>query len=115
MGTLAAVASWSGRLLAIGLVAVWGAFFVDHLEWFVHPSRGFPPARVWLLQLVHLVLLAGLLMLIRWQIPGSVLTVAAALVFFAAAAGPRFLLFFGVTTLPVALILLGRVLQFRSV
>src|SRR5262245_8030435 len=103
MGTLAAVASWSGRLLAVGLVAFWGAFFVEHLEWFVHPGQGLPPVRVWLLQLVHLVLLAGLLMLIRWEIPGSILTVAAALVFFAAAAGPRFPLFFGVTILPVVL------------
>ena len=76
-----------GRVLAIGFLAVWGAFFVEHLGWFLHPGQGFPPARVWLLQLVHLAQLAGLLMLIRWEIPGSVLKIAAAPVFFAAVAG----------------------------
>jgi hypothetical protein len=41
-------------------------------------------------------------------------TIAAALVFFAAVAGRRFPLFFGVTTLPVALVLIGRLLQLRA-
>ena len=111
MRTIAFLASWSGRVLAVVLFAFWGAFFVHHLAWFLHPGQGLPPARVWLLQLVHLVLLAGLLTLLRWEIPGGLLTIAAALVFFAAVAGRNFLLFFGVTILPVLLILLGRLLQ----
>jgi hypothetical protein len=49
MGILAALASWSGRVLAIGLFEFWGAFFVEHLGWFVHPGQGVPPVRVWLL------------------------------------------------------------------
>jgi hypothetical protein len=108
MKILASFALWSGRALAVGLFAVWGAFFLDHLEWFLHPGRGLPPVSVWLLQLVHLGLLAGLLMLLFWEIPGGLVTIVAALVFFVAAAGPRFPLFFGVTILPVALVLLGR-------
>ena len=108
MRMLVAVAFWSGRILAIGLFLFWGAFFVEHLGWFLHPGEGLPPARVWLLQLAHLILLAGLLTLVRREILGSILTVAAALVFFAATAGPRFPVFFGLTILPVVLTLLGR-------
>jgi hypothetical protein len=115
MRILAVVALWSGRALAVGLFAVWGAFFLEHLEWFLHPGRGLPPVSVWLLQLVHFGLLAGLLMLLFWEIPGGLLTIAAALAFFAAVAGPRFPLFFGVTILPVALVLLGRWLLHRVV
>ena len=113
MRILAAVLSWSGRALAVGCFAVWGMFFVEHLGWFMDPGRGLPPVRVWLLQLAHLVLLAGLLVLLRWEIAGSIVTIAAALVFFAEVAGPRFLLFFGVTIVPVILVLLGRALQYR--
>jgi hypothetical protein len=113
MARVAVIVLWSGRILAIGLLALWGAFFVEHLGWFLKPVQGLPPARVWLLQLAHLTLLVGLLMLFRWEVPGGILTVVAALVFFAAVAGPRFPLFFGATILPVALVLLGRLLQLR--
>jgi hypothetical protein len=115
MKILAALALWSGRALAIGLFAFWGAFFLAHLEWFVHPGRGLPPVRVWLLSLAHLGMLAGLLMLQFWEIPGGLLTTAAALVFLASAAGPRFPLYFGVTILPVALVLLGRWMLRREI
>lgn len=114
MGTLAVVATWSGRILAVALLAVWGAFFVEHLEWFLHPSRGFPPAWVWGVQVVHLAMLVGLLSLIRWEISGGIVTLVTALVFFAVVAGPRFPLFFGVTALPVGLIWLGRFLRSGS-
>lgn len=115
MKTLASLALWSGRALAVGFLAVWGAFFVEHLGWFLHPGQGLPPPRVWLLQLAHGAMLVGLLVLLRWEIPGSLLTIAAALVFFAGAAGPRFPLFFGATSLPVALVLLGRWLLHREI
>ncbi len=115
MRTLAFVALWSGRALAVGFFAVWGAFFVEHLGWFLHPGQGLPPARVWLLQLAHAAMLAGLLVLLRWEIPGSLLTIAAAFVFFVNVAGSRFPLFFGVTILPAALVLLGRLLAHRAI
>jgi hypothetical protein len=119
MKTLATVALWSGRVLAIGCFAFWGAFFVEHLgEWFLHPARGLPPPRVWLLQLAHAVMLAGLLVLLRWEIPGGLLTIAAALVFFGGVAGRNLPLFFGftgVTILPVVLVALGRLLLHRAI
>jgi hypothetical protein len=114
MVTLAAVVTWLGRILALVVLAVSGAFFVEHLGWFLHPTVGWPPARVWLLQLVHLGLLVGLALLFRWEIAGGVLTIAAALALFSAVAGPRFWPFFGATVLPVALLVLGRLLRARS-
>jgi hypothetical protein len=105
---------WSGRALAVGFVAFWGAFFVEHLGWFLHPSQGLPPPRVWLLQLAHAAMLAGLLVLLRWEVPGGLLTIAAALVFFAGAAGGRFPVFFVATIVPVVLVVLGRWLLRRE-
>lgn len=103
--------AWSGRLLAIGLFLLWGAFFLEHLKWFVQPGIGLPPARVWLLQLAHLTMLIGLLMLLRLELLGSILTIVAALVFFGFVAGSRFPLFFIVTVLPVVLVLAARLIQ----
>lgn len=110
MRTFSTILLWSGRALALGCFAVWGTFFVEHLDWFLHLGQGVPPVRVWLLQLAHGTMLIGLLMLLRWEIGGGLLTTAAALVFFVNAAGPRFPLFFSVTVLPVVLVLLGRLL-----
>ena len=73
-------------------------------------GSGRTAGRVWLLQLLHFLMLAGLLMLLRREIPGSILTIAGALGFFAGVAGPRFPLFFGITTVPMVLVLLGRLL-----
>jgi hypothetical protein len=114
MKTLAAVAVvtlWFGRALAVAFFLVWGAFFLEHLGWFVHPAQGVPPGRVWVLQLIHLTFLAGLLVILKWEALGSALTIVAALAFFASVAGQRFPLFFAVTSLPVVLIVLGRLLS----
>ncbi|MHB1561219.1 MAG: hypothetical protein ACYC61_27555 [Isosphaeraceae bacterium] len=113
MHNLAAVASWTGRALALGLFGVWGAFFLEHLGWFLHPDLGVPPVRVWWLQFAHLLMLCGLLAILRWEIAGTVLTILASLVFFAAVAGPRFPLFFLATAAPAVLVLLGRWLRRR--
>jgi hypothetical protein len=107
-----AIVSWSARLLALGLFLLWGAFFVEHMqEWFMHPAKGFPPPWVWAGQLAHLVLLVGLLMLIRWQLAGAVVTILGAVAFFGGlivmtGAGSKSLplvLFLVVTLLPALL------------
>jgi hypothetical protein len=115
MRILANILLWSGRALAVGFALFWGAFFVEHLGWFLHPGQGLPPPRVWFLQLTHAALLAGLVALLRWEVPGGLLTIAAALVFFAGAAGARFPVFFGATIVPVVLVFLGRWLFHRQV
>ena len=109
------IVCWTGRLLALGLVLFWGAFFVEHLQqWFLHPVKGFPPVWVWLGQLAHLVILIGLMALWRWPVIGSILTLLGAICFFgglaisAATAGRQylsFLAFLGVTIIPALLTL----------
>ncbi len=108
---LAQLTIWSGRLLAVGFSLLWGAFFLEHLKWFAEPGIGLPPAKVWLLQLAHLVMLIGLLVLLRWELLGGVITVLASLVFFGFVAGKHFPVFFGMTVLPVVLVLAARLIQ----
>jgi len=107
---------WSARVLATGLFLFWGAFFLEHVrEWFLHPAQGLPPARVWLLQLAHLVMLVGLLLLLRWELLGSAVTILGALAFFIPVAGSRAPWFLAVTSVPVVLALLGRLLSQNAV
>lgn len=96
---------WTGRILALGLFLLWGAFFVEHLqEWFSHPAKGLPPVWVWLAQLAHLTILIGLATLWRWQATGSILTILGSLAFFGglaisqAIAGRQYLLFLAFLT-----------------
>ncbi|MDX2029293.1 MAG: hypothetical protein SF339_01390 [Blastocatellia bacterium] len=95
---------WIARAFSIVLFLVWGAFFVEHLSWFFGSGER-PPANVWLLQAVHLLLLVGLLLALKWEVAGSVLIILSALVFFSQAAGERFLLMYTVTIVPAVLFL----------
>lgn len=80
---LAAIAKWTGRAAALLLLLFWGAFFVEHLaEWFMHRGGPYPPAWVWLAQVMHLAVLVGLGMMLRWDRLGTVVMVAATVVFF---------------------------------
>jgi len=107
---------WSARILAAVLFLFWGAFFLEHVqEWFLHPAQGLPPTRVWLLQLAHLVMLIGLLLLLRWELLGSAVTILGALAFFIPVAGSRAPWFLAATILPAALVLLGRLLSQNAV
>ncbi len=107
-----AIVCWTGRILALGLFLFWGAFFLEHIEWFAHPSKGLPPVWVWLQMLAHLAILVGLAALWRWELAGGLLTILAATAFFSglalreAAAGHRyatFLVFLAVTIIPAVL------------
>ena len=70
--TLAAVAKWSGRALALLLFLFWGMFFLEHLkEWFLHWGGPYPPTRVWIAQLFHLMLVAGFALTFKWERLGS--------------------------------------------
>ncbi len=79
--TLITVLYWSARVLAVMVFLFWGAFFLEHLSWFFKPvaewppifkpAAEWPPARVWLLQLAHLAMLIGLLVLLRWELAGT--------------------------------------------
>jgi hypothetical protein len=109
------IVCWTGRVLALGLFLLWGAFFVEHLEqWFLHPVKGLPPIWVWLGQLAHLAILVGLVALWRWPVTGSILTILGSLAFFGGLAawqaivGGRyvsFLAFLAITIIPAVLTL----------
>lgn len=85
------------RLLAIvlniALFVFWGAFFFEHLSSFFGSGESLPP-EVWFIQLYHFLFLAGLLLAIKWNFPGALLTLVSAFFFFLQAAGQNFLIFF---------------------
>ncbi len=87
------------------LFILWGAFFIEHLSWF--GSEPTPPTEVWLLQLVHLLMLIGLLVALKWKKIGSGMIIGSALIFFSQTAGQYFLPFFLVTIIPAVLFLIS--------
>ena len=93
---------WIARLLGLCLLLLWGAFFVEHLQWFAHPGQ-WPPAKVIVLQLVHLAMLVGLILAWKWELIGSILVIASSFVFFSQTAGGNCLLFSLVTSVPAIL------------
>ena len=74
--TAGEVLVWAGRLIAVPLLLVWGAFLVEHMsQWFLQSGNGFPPAWVWIAQIFHVVMVVGLVAMLRWEKVGSVLVV----------------------------------------
>lgn len=95
---------WLARGLAVCLFLFWGAFFGEHIqEWFIAPFPEHPPLRVCVTVGWHGLLLMGLLLLLRWQLIGSLIVLVAGGVFFFSVAGKSALLFFGITALPAVL------------
>ena len=93
-------ARWGARIASAILFVTWGAFFIDHLEWFTHPGE-WPPPKVTALVALHLVMLLSLLVGWRWELLGAVLLLGSSTVFFAAAAaGWNVVLFTALTNLP---------------
>jgi hypothetical protein len=95
-------ARWAARLLGGCLALLWGAFLVEHLEWFADP-RQLPPAWVTLTVGLHALMVLGLLLAWRWERLGAVLALGTAVPFFWVAAGRNFVPFVLVTALPPVL------------
>ncbi|MFO0950228.1 MAG: hypothetical protein U0835_03575 [Isosphaeraceae bacterium] len=93
------VIRWAARLLSLGLFFLWGAFFVEHLEWFTHPDR-LPPPWVFGVVGLHLAMLLSLLAGWRYERLGGALLIATASLFFFLAAGRNAIPFAAVTSLP---------------
>jgi hypothetical protein len=75
---------WLGRALALLLLLFWGAFFLEHLsEWFWNAQGAAPPTRVWISQMLHLAMLAGLALMLRFDWLGAIVTVLGTTAFFA--------------------------------
>ena len=69
--TISSLCLWGSRISAALLLLFWGAFFIEHLtEWF-SPSAIQPPLKVWLSMFFHLVMLAGLGIMVKWQRIGT--------------------------------------------
>jgi hypothetical protein len=98
---------WLGRILTILVFLLWGAFFVEHLiEWFAHPLSNPPPFQVWVGQALHLLMLAGLAVALRWERIGGVVVAVAGLLFLVRA-GANFPLFYAITMSPIAILVIS--------
>jgi len=100
------VIRWPARALAVCVFLFWGAFFVEHLqEWFIQPFPHHPPLKVCVGMALHFLMLAGLIVALRWELVGSLMVILAAFGFFYHISGSPFSLFFGLTALPALLLL----------
>ena len=100
---------WLARALALCVFLFWGAFFVEHLlEWFVKPFPHHPPLKVCVGMALHCLLLAGLLIALKWERVGSLIAIVAAFGFFYYISGSPISLYFGFTVLPALLLLFCR-------
>jgi hypothetical protein len=97
---------WAARLLALGLLLVWGAFFVEHVGWFREPSE-LPPAPVLVVQGLHALMLAGFVTGWWRERLGALLVIAGAVPFFAITAGSNAWWFAGTALLPALLWILS--------
>jgi hypothetical protein len=98
-GSVIRVIRWGARIWGTGAALFWGAFFVEHLSWFVGGSAT-PALRVWLMQGLHFAMIAGLLAAWRHEGVAGAVALVASVVFLASVAGPRFWLFVAITVPP---------------
>jgi len=90
------------RILAIVLniatFVFWGAFFLEHLSPFFN-AGGTLPAEVWFIQICHFFFLIGLLLSIKWNFAGALLTFIFSFLFLWQAAGYFFFILFPLSNL----------------
>ncbi|MDP3684479.1 MAG: hypothetical protein Q8S01_11150 [Ignavibacteria bacterium] len=97
--------SWFGRITAMLLFLLWGAFFVEHLtEWFKDAGH-LPPWSVFLIQFFHLLMLVGYIAVFKWKILGSALIILGAFIFFASLGAKAMLAFFAISIIPAVIFL----------
>ncbi len=74
---------WIARIFALLIFLFWGAFFCEHLfEWFLHSKDGLPPVSVWFSMVLHLVMLIGLVIMLKWDRLGAFITILGTVAFF---------------------------------
>lgn len=105
-------ACWLTRLFALLVCLLWGAFFVKHLqEWFLGGSGALPPFKVWIGQLLHLVMILGLAMIIWWPSRGTVVTIVGTVFFFSWIGMKEFPYIALLNLLPIAFVLVSWALR----
>jgi hypothetical protein len=100
-GSVVGVTRWIARTWGTAAALFWGAFLLEHFAWFTSPTA-LPPLRVWLLQGLHLAMVASLLAAWRYERVGGIIAVVASVLFFGEIGGPRMWPFL-MTTLPPAI------------
>lgn len=106
---------WAGRVLAVLMMLFWGAFLVEHVsEWYLTPGQDWPP--VWVNVAVgwHLVMVAGLGVMVWKPRPGAVVALGATIGFFATIGYRGFPLIALPNLLPILLFEAGRALGNRN-
>ena len=74
---------WGGRLAAVLIALLWGAFLVEHLrEWFLSPNGLHPPTFVWIGQALHFCMVAGFVLMVKWERAGTILALVFSIAFF---------------------------------
>lgn len=102
---LRTVIRWLARIASLLIFLLWGAFFVEHLtEWFSNPKQ-LPPLKIWIQMVFHFLLLAGYLLVFKWERIGSLVIIGSAFAFFFSAAGWHGIWFFLIYIIPVVLFL----------
>lgn len=97
--------SWIGRITAMLLFFLWGAFFIEHLtEWFSDAGH-LPPFSVFLIQFFHLMMLLGYIAVFKWRVAGSVIIIVSAFIFFASIGAKAMLSFFAISIIPAVIFL----------
>jgi len=96
---------WIGRITAVLLFLLWGAFFVEHLtEWFKDAAH-LPPASVFIKQFFHLLMLVGYLVVFKWKVAGSFIIILGALLFFGSIGVNAMITFFTISIIPAVIFL----------
>lgn len=73
---------WMGRGVALALLLLSGAFFVEHIrEWYMGATQSVPPVWVGVGVFLHLGMLIGLAICLRWTAFGSAVVAVTTLAF----------------------------------
>lgn len=74
---------WIGVTISLVLFLFWGAFFISHLSaWFLNSESALPPMHIWISMALHLLMLIGLAMTIKWDKLGVLITLIGTIAFF---------------------------------
>jgi hypothetical protein len=90
---------WIARGLSLLLFLLWGAFFIEHLQFFSNYDAT-PPFTVYLTTSFHFLLLASYIFAMWKHFWGSIMMITSALLFFILTSGVMFLPFFLFSVIP---------------
>lgn len=105
-GLLHRLAHLAARVISLGFLLFWGAFFIEHLTWFADPAH-LPAAEIWLAQALHFLLLVGYALSLFWGRLGCVVIALGAALFFGLTGGANALWFALLSLAPIPFFILA--------